>query len=107
MKNDSFQITKNSPTRAVFGQKRREGEKEKGRGNLLPVSPSPRLAVSPSEERGSAMVIALLVLALVLAFVALAVSRTTNETIASSNDAAESRAFAAAQARGLPRKVEV
>lgn len=50
------------------------------------------------QQNGSAMVIALLVLALVLAFVALAVSRTTNETIAASNDAAETRAFSAAQA---------
>lgn len=98
MKNDSFQITKNLPTRAVFGQKGRRGEREMGRENSLPFSPSPRLPFSPSQQRGSAMVIALLVLALVLAFVALAVSRTTNETIASSNDAAESRAFAAAQA---------
>src|SRR6266700_1179493 len=51
-----------------------------------------------SQQDGSAMVIALLVLAMILAFVALAVSRTTNETIAASNDAAESRAFSASQA---------
>jgi Tfp pilus assembly protein PilX len=51
-----------------------------------------------SSQDGSAMVISLLVLAMVLAFVALAVSRTSNETIASSNDAAESRAFSASQA---------
>lgn len=50
------------------------------------------------KERGSAIVIALLVLTLLTAFVALAVMRTTNETIATSNDAAESRAFAASQA---------
>ncbi len=43
------------------------------------------------------MVIALFALTLVSAFVALAVTRTTNETIAASNDAAESKAFAAAQ----------
>jgi hypothetical protein len=49
-------------------------------------------------ESGAAMVIALLVLSLMLGFVALAVSRTTAETIASSNDAAESRAFSASQA---------
>jgi hypothetical protein len=48
-------------------------------------------------EKGSAIVIALLILTLLTAFVALAVMRTTNETIATSNDAAESRAFAAAQ----------
>jgi hypothetical protein len=49
-------------------------------------------------EQGSAIIIALLVMVLLLGFVALAVTRTTNETIASSNDAAESRAFEAAQA---------
>lgn len=49
-------------------------------------------------QTGSAMVIALLVLALLLGFVAIAVSRTTSETIASSNDASESRAFSASQA---------
>ncbi|HEY8561364.1 MAG TPA: hypothetical protein VIL74_13385 [Pyrinomonadaceae bacterium] len=48
-------------------------------------------------EDGSAMVIALLILTLLGAFVALAVTRTSNETAAASNDAAESRAFAAAQ----------
>ncbi len=48
-------------------------------------------------ENGSAIVIALLILTLLTAFVALAVTRTTNETIATSNDAAESRAFSAAQ----------
>ncbi len=52
---------------------------------------------SVSDERGSALVIALLVLTLVSAFVALAVTRTTNETVATSNDAAESKTFAAAQ----------
>jgi Tfp pilus assembly protein PilX len=57
-----------------------------------------RVVFGQSKENGSAMVISLLVLAMILAFVALAVSRTTNETIASSNDAAESRAFAASQA---------
>lgn len=50
------------------------------------------------EEKGSAIIIALLVMVLLLGFVALAVTRTTNETVASSNDAAESRAFEAAQA---------
>jgi hypothetical protein len=48
-------------------------------------------------EDGSAIVIALLILTLLTAFVALAVTRTTSETIAASNDAAESRAFSAAQ----------
>ena len=54
--------------------------------------------VKPSEQRGSAIVIALLIMVLLLGFVALAVSRTSNETVATSNDAAESRAFEAAQA---------
>ncbi len=49
-------------------------------------------------QKGSAIVIALLIMVLLLGFVALAVTRTTNETIASSNDAAESRAFEAAHA---------
>ncbi len=49
------------------------------------------------KEDGSAIVIALLILTLLTAFVALAVTRTTNETVATSNDAAESRAFSAAQ----------
>ena len=48
-------------------------------------------------EEGTAIVIALLILTLLTAFVALAVTRTTSETIATSNDAAESRAFSAAQ----------
>lgn len=54
--------------------------------------------LSNNKQNGSAMIIALLVLALLLSFVAIAVSRTTSETIASSNDAAESRAFSASQA---------
>lgn len=55
-------------------------------------------SLSNKKQNGSAMIIALLVLALLLSFVAIAVSRTTSETIASSNDAAESRAFSASQA---------
>ncbi len=50
------------------------------------------------DQDGSAMVIALLIMILLMGFVALAISRTTSETIASSNDAAESRAFDAAHA---------
>jgi hypothetical protein len=53
---------------------------------------------SKRNEDGSAIVIALLILTLLSAFVALAVTRTSNETIAVSNDASESRAFSAAQA---------
>jgi Tfp pilus assembly protein PilX len=52
---------------------------------------------SRRKEDGSAIVIALLILTLLSAFVALAVTRTSNETIAVSNDASESRAFSAAQ----------
>lgn len=50
------------------------------------------------KEQGSAIVLALLVMALLMAFVALAVSRTANETMATSNDAVESQTFVAAQA---------
>ncbi len=49
-------------------------------------------------EDGSAMVIALLIMILLMGFVALAISRTTTETIASGNDAAESRTFDACHA---------
>lgn len=55
-------------------------------------------ATNSKNERGSALVIALLIMVLLLGFVALAVTRTSNETVASSNDAAESRAFEAAHA---------
>lgn len=56
-----------------------------------------RRVLSKQSENGSAIVIALLILTLLTAFVALAVTRTTSETVAASNDAAESRAFSAAQ----------
>ena len=49
-------------------------------------------------ENGSAILIALFVMLLLLGFVALAVTRTTSETVASSNDEAETRAFEAAHA---------
>lgn len=49
-------------------------------------------------DRGAATIIAVLVLALLLAFVALAVSRTTAETVASGNDAMETKTFEAAHA---------
>lgn len=64
----------------------------------LDMNTTARGSSAASGERGSAMVIALLVMALLLAFVALAVSRTTNETIAASNDTAETKAFEAAHA---------
>ncbi len=50
------------------------------------------------DQQGSAVVIALLVMALLMVFVALAVSRTASETIATSNDISETRSFSAAQA---------
>lgn len=51
-----------------------------------------------TQENGSAMVIALLVMALLLGFVSFSMLRTTNETIAATNDASESRTFEAANA---------
>jgi len=51
-----------------------------------------------SSENGSAILIALFVMLLLLSFVALAVTRTTNETVASGNDQAETRTFAASHA---------
>jgi len=50
-----------------------------------------------SGERGSAIVIALFVLALISVFVAIALSRTSAETVAVSNETAETRTFYAAQ----------
>ena len=44
------------------------------------------------------MVIALMVMILLMGFVALAVSRTNSETVASANDEAETKAFEAANA---------
>ncbi len=49
-------------------------------------------------QSGTAIIIALLVMALLLGFVALAISRTNSETIASANDASETRTFEAAHA---------
>lgn len=49
-------------------------------------------------QKGSAIVIALLVMVLLLGFVALALSRTNSETVATSNDASETRSFEAAHA---------
>jgi len=51
-----------------------------------------------SDERGSAMVIALMVMILLMGFVALAISRTNSETVAAGNDEAETKAFEAANA---------
>lgn len=49
-------------------------------------------------QKGSAIVIALLVMVLLLGFVALAISRTNSETVAAANDASETRTFEAAHA---------
>lgn len=49
-------------------------------------------------ERGSAIVISLFVLALLMAFVAFSISRTTTETIAAGNDTVETRTSKAAEA---------
>jgi hypothetical protein len=49
-------------------------------------------------ERGSATVLALLIMGLLTIFVSLALSRTTTEALIMGNDAAESRSFYAAQA---------
>lgn len=51
-----------------------------------------------TNEQGSAIVIALMVMVLLLGFVALAVTRTNSETVASANDEAETKAFEAANA---------
>ncbi len=49
-------------------------------------------------QDGSAIVIAIMVMLLLMGFVALAVSRTNSETIASANDESETKAFEAANA---------
>lgn len=49
-------------------------------------------------EEGSSLIIALLVMALLMGFVALVLTRTVNEIRSASNDAMDSRTFAAAQA---------
>ncbi|GIU81410.1 MAG: hypothetical protein D6687_10770 [Acidobacteria bacterium] len=50
------------------------------------------------DERGSIVVLTLLILALLAAFVALAVNRATSETLTTTNDVIETRTFAAAEA---------
>src|SRR3982750_4571166 len=57
-----------------------------------------KLQKASAGEAGSAMVIALLIMILLMAFVALAVSRTNSETVASSNDEQETLAYEAANA---------
>ena len=51
-----------------------------------------------NNQKGSAIIIALLVMVLLLGFVALALSRTNSETISTANDASETRTFEAAHA---------
>ncbi|MEO6587957.1 MAG: hypothetical protein ABIP06_01405 [Pyrinomonadaceae bacterium] len=54
--------------------------------------------IAGKNQKGSAIVIALLVMVLLLGFVALAISRTNSETIASANDTSETKTFEAAHA---------
>ncbi|HMS42031.1 MAG TPA: hypothetical protein PKE69_17495, partial [Pyrinomonadaceae bacterium] len=54
--------------------------------------------VNLSSEKGSALLISLFVMLLLLSFVAFAVTRTTNETVAAGNDQAETRTFTASHA---------
>lgn len=49
-------------------------------------------------QKGSALVIALLVLVLLMAFTALAISRTTSEILVTGNDISEGKAYAASEA---------
>ena len=65
--------------------------------NLVSRSGSSAKVTAPNQE-GSAMVIALMVMILLMGFVALAISRTNSETIASSNDESETKAYEAANA---------
>jgi hypothetical protein len=53
---------------------------------------------SDKSQKGTATIIAVMIMSLMTAFVALAVARTTSESQAMSNDIAESRVFSAAQA---------
>jgi len=72
-----------------------------------------RNSITRSGEKGSAIVIALFVLALISVFVALAMSRSSAEAIATGNETAEARAFYAAQGsleqmtRNFNKKFEV
>ncbi|MFL6375506.1 MAG: pilus assembly PilX N-terminal domain-containing protein, partial [Pyrinomonadaceae bacterium] len=65
------------------------------------------------DEKGSAIVIALFVLALISVFVAIAMSRSSAEAVATGNETAEARAFYAAQGsleymtRNFNKKFEV
>jgi hypothetical protein len=60
--------------------------------------PKKLASFTAKHQDGSAIVIALMVMLLLMGFVALAVSRTNSETIASANDESETKAFEAANA---------
>ncbi len=53
---------------------------------------------SRNNESGAALVLSIFILLLMMGFVALAISRTSTETIVTNNDVEESRAFAASEA---------
>lgn len=54
--------------------------------------------LAAQSQNGSALVIAILVLLLMMGFVALAISKTTTDTLIAGNDASEARAYAASEA---------
>ena len=62
----------------------------------IPVDQSSGL--NTSAEKGAALVVALMVLVLLMGFVALAISKTTTETIITNNDVSESKTYAASEA---------
>ena len=51
-----------------------------------------------NDERGAALVVALMVLVLLMGFVALAISKTSTETIVTNNEVSDSKAYAASEA---------
>lgn len=57
-----------------------------------------KIILKNNSQNGSAMVIAILVLILMMGFVALAISRTTSETLITANDSSEARTYAATEA---------
>lgn len=65
---------------------------------LVRYSKNNHLSPGKKSESGAAMVIAILVMLLLIGFVALVMSRISFETIITANDAAENRAFGAAEA---------
>jgi hypothetical protein len=57
-----------------------------------------KVSKTDKDQAGTATVIAAMIMSLLVGFVTLAISRTTSETMAVSNDIAETKAYAAAQA---------